>query len=162
MIDQNTSIVPNPNSFLGRVSQHDAARKGAAAFVAGRARRGRLGGAVAAGAVDDALGDALLELVQQAASEASPKVKQAVAWLRDHAEPPQGVKLQSPDGTLYSGVAIVDRNNVVVLLAARHPTTAIAPRDPAPMSAPRQRYFEPDPRYDDPGDGWPPDPFLSR
>lgn len=33
MLDQN--IVPNPNSFLSRVSQHDAARKGAAAFVAG-------------------------------------------------------------------------------------------------------------------------------
>ena len=118
---------------------------------------------MAPGAVDDALGDALLELVQQAASEASPKVKQAVAWLREHAEPPEGVKLQSPDGTLYSGVAIVDRNKVIVLLAARHPTTAITPhRDPVPMPPAPRRYFEPEPAYDDPGDGWPPDPFRSR
>ena len=40
---------------------------------------------VAPGSVDDALGDALLELVQQAACEASPKVEQAVAWLREQA-----------------------------------------------------------------------------
>jgi hypothetical protein len=118
---------------------------------------------VAPGAVDDALGDALLDLVQQAASEASPKVKQAVAWLREHAEPPEGVKLQSPDGTLYSGVAILDRNNVIVLLAARHPTTAITPhRDPVPIPPPRPRYFDPEPRYEDPGDGWPEDSFLPR
>lgn len=35
-MDPANNIVPtNPNSFFGRVTQHDAARKGAAAFVAG-------------------------------------------------------------------------------------------------------------------------------
>lgn len=119
---------------------------------------------MAPGAVDDALGEALLELVQQAASEASPKVRQAVAWLREHAEPPEGVKLQSPDGTVYSGFAIVDRNRIVVLLAARHPTAPLplTPREPVAVPAPPRRYFDPEPRYEDPGDGWPDDPFLPR
>ena len=117
---------------------------------------------MAPGAVDDALGEALLELVQQAACEASPKVRQAVAWLRDQAQPPEGVKLQTPDGALYSGVAIVDRNAVVVLLAAKNPSgTAPPERDPIPMPSPHpRRFFEPEPGYDDPGDGWPPDPYL--
>ncbi len=116
---------------------------------------------MADGALGEGVGDALLELVHQAASEASPRIRRAAAWLRDHAEPPEGVKLQSPDGTLYTGVAIVDRNNVVVLLAARHSGEAAARPNPIQMSAPR-RFYEPEPRYDDPGDGWPPDPFSSR
>lgn len=118
---------------------------------------------MAHGVAGDALGDALLELVQQAAADLSPQVRRAITWVREHAEPPSGVKLVSPDGTEYSGVAILDRNDVIVLLAARHPTTAITPRrDPIPIPPPRPRYFDPEPRYDDPGDGWPEDPFLPR
>lgn len=116
---------------------------------------------MAAGAIE--LGDALLELVHQSAARATPHVRNAVAWLREQAEPPEGVKLVSPDGTLYSGVAIVDRNDVIVLLAARHAPVAGPRRDPVPIPAPSpRRFFEPEPSYDDPGDGWPPDPFRTR
>ena len=34
-MESENNILPNPNSFIGRVTQHDAARKGAAAFIAG-------------------------------------------------------------------------------------------------------------------------------
>lgn len=113
--------------------------------------------------VGEALGDALLELVQQSTSRAAPHVRSAVAWLREHAQPPQGTRLISPDGGAYTGVAVVDRNNVVVLIAARSEGFSPSPSPRPPMvTAPRQpqRFFEPDP---DPGDGWPPDdPFLRR
>jgi hypothetical protein len=35
MSEETTAIVPNPDSFILRVYEHDAARKGAAAFLAG-------------------------------------------------------------------------------------------------------------------------------
>jgi hypothetical protein len=106
------------------------------------------------------VGDALFELVEQLVIESSPRWTKAVEWLREHAVPPQGLRLTSPDGTAYSGLLVVQDNDVVVILAARHP-------GPVPHHAPIQvptrqpnRYLDDDP--DGNPDGWPPDNFLTR
>ena len=110
--------------------------------------------------VTDGLGDALLDLVRQATMDAPRRIETALEWLREHAQPPYGLKVVAPDGATYSGLAVLDRSNVVLLLAARHDGIVLRVPSPPPaygMPAPSHgRLFEPE---DDPGDGWPPDPY---
>ena len=44
---------------------------------------------------------------------------EAFEWLREAAVPPEGVRLHVVDGAAYTGLVIVDRNRVVLMLAAR-------------------------------------------
>ena len=109
--------------------------------------------------VTDGIGDALLDLVRQAATDAPRHIERAVEWLRENAHPPEGVRLISPDGTLFTGVAIIDRNDVVVLVAARQQGPSV-PRPAIPMPASSPAYASPNRHmFDDPSDGWPNDPY---
>jgi hypothetical protein len=51
------------------------------------------------------------------------------------AKPPPSVELQSADGSLFTGIVIVDRNQPVLMLAARQ---AVAPRPRPPSPPPYQ------------------------
>ncbi len=106
----------------------------------------------------------MLDLGRQAVADAPRHIERAVEWLRENAKPPPGVKLVSTDRRLYSGVAFVDRNDVVVLVAARQQgARSVQRRAPIPLSSSpsystNRRLFE----DDDPGDGWPPDPYVPQ
>lgn len=111
-------------------------------------------------AVAEAVSDAVLDLLRQAIADAPSHVERAIEWLRDNAQPEAGVKLVSPDGSLYTGVAVIDRNDVVVLVAARQPGLLQAPRPAAvPLGSPPytsgRRLFDEEENVD----GWPPDPY---
>jgi hypothetical protein len=56
-------------------------------------------------------------------------------WLREAARPPPGVELVSADGSLFTGIVIVDRNRPVLMLAARQ-ACAPRPRPPDPPPYP--------------------------
>jgi len=88
--------------------------------------------------VAEALGEALLQLVHHASLRAQYQAKKAAEWLRENARPPQGARLQA-NGT-YSGIALIHRNEVVALVAARHEGEA-----PKPMITPPS-YDPPPPR----------------
>lgn len=88
--------------------------------------------------VAEALGEALLQLVVHASLRAQHRARLAAQWLRENARPPDGARLQAD--AVYSGVALVHRNQVVALVAARHEGEA-----PKPMITPRS-YDTPPPR----------------
>lgn len=102
--------------------------------------------------IADALGEAVLQIAHQASIRASVRARQLAEWLRDNARPPPRARLEA-DGT-YSGVALLDHNRVVLLIAARHergepPKPLITP--PAyDTPPPRDSYSEPkEPVYRD-------------
>lgn len=101
--------------------------------------------------VGEALGIAVLDLLEGVVRRARPKAARALEWLRTAATPPPRVVLQASDGTLYTGFVIVDRNQPVLMLAVRHDG---GPRDrdpplitPPPASSPHQQSYEHDHRW---------------
>ena len=89
-------------------------------------------------------------------------------WLREIARPPPGVELRAADGSQYTGLAMFERNRVIVMIAVANGHTTPAPQaiplGPSSSSSygsqSGRRLFDPE---DDPGDGWPPnDPYLHR
>jgi len=52
------------------------------------------------------------------------------------ATPPEGVELYSSDGSVFTGLVVVDRNKPILMLAARQPP---APR-PYPTTPPTYGY----------------------
>lgn len=58
------------------------------------------------------------------------KVQRLLAWLREVARPPPDVELHSADGSLFTGLVLVDRNRPVLMLAAQQ-RTAVRP-SPSP------------------------------
>ncbi len=87
--------------------------------------------------VEEVLGEGLVQAfrgLRRAVGEAS---EQTVDWLREVAQPPPGVRLTSPDGSTFTGIVLVERSDVVVMLAARHDPGVSGPRTPeAPSSSP--------------------------
>ena len=80
----------------------------------------------------------------------SPRARQAIEWVRDAAEPPAGIELRSPDGSTYTGFAVVDHSRVVVLLAVRHEPDRAAVKPPVITPPPSPVYHRPlfDPELD--------------
>ena len=90
---------------------------------------------------------------------AAQRLQRALDWVREHSEPPDGVELRAADGSVYTGVAIIERNDIVILWAVRHPATIIerpappAPRSPMQRSLGMPSYPDPDsPYWDRDGD----------
>ena len=115
--------------------------------------------------VADLLGGALALAVQRHRERISMAASNVREWLEDVARPPDGVELKSNDGSTYSGVFLVERNELVVMLAVRHPPGAASPPPVRPSvvtSPPRDESLPfrgiPDP--DDPI--WDRDPHLHR
>ena len=78
----------------------------------------------------------------------------AVEWLRDAARPPSGVELKTNDGSTYSGVVLVERNELRLMIAVRHPPGPVShPRPPqSPPPAPPRGAGSPLAGYPDPDD----------
>lgn len=115
----------------------------------------------------------LTELVADAVDDAAKRhgerwsaTKRDLAeWVREAATPPAGVELHTADGSSFTGLVLVERNELVMLLAVRHPP---GPTSPTPTASSRElprrnhtpaQFAVPDPndgRWDRDGD-----PFRS-
>ena len=84
--------------------------------------------------VEELLGEALVAAFRNLRHALRDASEQTLAWLREMAQPPPNVRLTSEDGTTFTGVVLVERSDVVVMLAARHPPTF--PHQRAPKSPP--------------------------
>jgi hypothetical protein len=69
--------------------------------------------------VSELLVDALLAAWRGIRERLSWRAQPVVDWVRDAAQPPVGVTLTAPDGSVYTGIAVVERNRLVVLFAFR-------------------------------------------
>jgi len=96
------------------------------------------------------LGEAIISEVQRSQYRTVERLRSLWQWLTDVGEPPPGMRLASPDGTTHTGLVIVDRNRVVVLIALRHRGA----NQPATHGSPL--YQEHDPRQQLFDDEWPP------
>lgn len=114
------------------------------------------------------LADLLGEALEGAAGRHSERWAQTKAsmleWLREAAQPPSGVELKTADGATYTGFIVVDRNELVMMLAVRHPTGPLAPPNPPTMISPAPRNAPPPYRgFPDPDDPvWDRDPSFHR
>jgi hypothetical protein len=97
---------------------------------------------VAGSVVEDLVAQALLEAVDRNRDLLAEKARTAGRWLREQAEPPDGVELRTRDGGVYTGLVVVERNDVVLMLAVKHPTIVTERRPP---SEPYQPYRPPRP-----------------
>lgn len=105
------------------------------------------------------LAEGLLAVLDRVLLRMNPNLDRAFDWLRDAATPPADLEFKASDGALYTGLVVLERSRVILMLAVR-----------GPVSQPTPPRYEP-PRYvpqpvrpremfdDDPGDGWPPDPY---
>ncbi len=75
---------------------------------------------MADGLVEDFLGEALVSAFRDLRRAMSTASNETVAWLREVARPPPNVRLVSDDGASFSGIVLVERSDVVIMLAARH------------------------------------------
>ena len=82
---------------------------------------------------EDLIAEALLEAIDRNREAIAEKARAAGQWLREQAEPPEGVELRAPDGSVYTGLVVVERNEAVLMLAVKHPTLAARPA-PAPVA----------------------------
>lgn len=111
--------------------------------------------------VAEIIGTPLMEAIRR--RRPGPRTLAAIRWLQEMAEPPSGLELRSSDGSAYSGVALLERSEVVLLLAVRHPPGRQPERPPVVTPPPRQhdrplyhQHLDPDsPHWDRDGD-----PFL--
>lgn len=108
------------------------------------------------------LGEALLDAARGVFLELAAHRDDAVEWIREVARAPPGVELRAPDGAIYTGVAVVDRGHVILLVAFRHdgPMHTEPPYRPVvtPPPLPRNpRQFLDDFEWDRDGD-----PFQRR
>lgn len=86
---------------------------------------------MAVSVVEDLIGEALLEALDRNRDLLSEQARAAGRWLREQAEPPDGVELRTRDGNVYTGLVVVERNEVMLMLAIKHPTV-MTERRPAP------------------------------
>ena len=115
--------------------------------------------------VADLLGEAMLVAIHRHRPRLSEAMGEVREWLEDAARPPDGVQLKSSDGSSYTGFVVVERNELVMMLAVRHPAGAVSPapaRPPVVTPAPREEPL-PYRGYPDPDDPvWDRDPRFNR
>lgn len=73
--------------------------------------------------------------------------------MKEAAKPPPGIVVHTDDGTVYTGLAVLERNNIIVLLAVGERGVREAPRPTTPKYVERQPEPEP-PRYGGPMSLW--------
>jgi hypothetical protein len=105
--------------------------------------------------VAELIGAPLLEALRRRRPRLAARAESAVEWLRDAAEPPHGVKLVAEDGSVYTGLVIIERNAPVVMLAVRHPAIRVE-RPPIVTPPPAQQRLYGHDRLD------PDDPIWDR
>jgi hypothetical protein len=87
------------------------------------------------------LGEAIVKAVEHNQSRTVDRLRRFWRWLCDMAEPPPGTRLVVPGGTVHSGIAVVEHNQVMLLVAVRHGRRAINERSRLPYEY-------------DPNEGW--------
>ena len=111
--------------------------------------------------VAELLGEALLDSIREHRRRLSDRSRWIIDWLREVARPPDGVALKSADGSSYTGFVVVERNELVMMLAIRHPPGSAPPASPRPpIVTPPPRHWSPyqarldpdDPCWDRDGD----------
>ncbi len=70
--------------------------------------------------IAELIGEIFVDTVDRRRRESVERARQAWFWFREIAEPPPGTELLVPDGSVFTGVLIVERNQVVFLVALRH------------------------------------------
>jgi hypothetical protein len=107
--------------------------------------------------VVDILADGVLESMRGRDLSGGGSAASCADWLRHVASPPPGVALVSPDGALFTGVALLERSRPVVLIAIRHRAEA-GDRGERPSTYSSHRPFGSPPGYFDPdAEYWHPD-----
>jgi hypothetical protein len=87
-----------------------------------------------------AIGGALVDVLREGLVRIRPHAHVILERVRELAEPPEGVTLTSLDGSTYTGLALVESNRVVLLLAARQePLLVTRPGERAPLITPPPR-----------------------
>ena len=75
--------------------------------------------------IAELLGELFVDTVDRSRRHSVERARQAWFWFREVAEPPVGAELLVPDGSVFTGLVLVERNQAVFLLAFRHrPRTA--------------------------------------
>ena len=87
----------------------------------------------------ETIGSAVIEALRRRRPALAKRAEQALEWLRDVAEPPQGIELRAADGSAYTGFVIIDRNKPILMLAVRHPPGPVVERAPVITPPPVQR-----------------------
>ncbi len=62
--------------------------------------------------------------MREARERVAPHAGEIVERIREAARPPRGARLTTDDGHVYTGILLVDRNDVVVMFAMRDTRTA--------------------------------------
>jgi len=70
--------------------------------------------------IAELIGEIFVDTVDRRRRESVERARQAWFWFREIAEPPPGTELVVPDGSVFTGVLIVERNQAVFLVAFRH------------------------------------------
>lgn len=70
--------------------------------------------------IAELIGEIFVDTVDRRRRESVERARQAWFWFREIAEPPPGTELLVPDGSVFTGVLIVERNQAVFLVALRH------------------------------------------
>lgn len=70
--------------------------------------------------IAELIGEIFVDTVDRRRRESVERARQAWIWFREIAEPPPGAELLVPDGSVFTGMLIVERNHAVFLVALRH------------------------------------------
>jgi hypothetical protein len=66
------------------------------------------------------LAEGIATAIRRRQLEIARHLELAYEWLREAARPPAGVRLVADDGSAYSGFAVFEKNEPVLMLAFRH------------------------------------------
>jgi hypothetical protein len=115
------------------------------------------------------LGGALVDILREGLVRVRPRARVLLERVRELAEPPEGVTLTSPDGSTYTGLALVESNRVVLLLASRQEPLVVtvagerAPLITPPPRPPSRPFYQQRPLLDPDDPMWDrEDPYESR
>jgi hypothetical protein len=78
--------------------------------------------------IAELIGEFFVDAVDRRRRQSTERVRQAWFWFREIAEPPPGTELLVPDGSVFTGLLVVERNQAVFLIALRHRTPGQAGR----------------------------------
>jgi hypothetical protein len=70
--------------------------------------------------IAELIGEFFVDAVDRHRRESVERFRQAWFWFREIAEPPPGTELLVPDGSVFTGVLIIERNQAVFLVALHH------------------------------------------
>lgn len=117
----------------------------------------------------DAIVEGVLIAIDRMVCSMRPATDRLIDWVRDSTEPPANLEFHASDGAQYTGLVVLERSKAVLMLAFRSgpasaPTPAFKPAYSPPITSASSSSYQPRLRDfdDDPGDGWPPDPYGRR